>query len=260
MGHGGGGSERWLLTYADMITLLMVFFIVLFSIARLDLEKYDKLAHSLHQAFGGGEEIFSVLGAGAAGRWDSEFSKPAQLDFPVRSSFDQVDVSHELGAAITRAGMQGEISVRTVVEGVIVSLSAELIFAPGSAEIQPTGKHPLDDIAGVLASMVNPLRVEAHTDDRPTNNPMYPTNWELSTARAVSIVRYLMQAGIAPARLSAAGFASYQALLPNDTPEHRALNRRATIVILYPMGQRSYQIDLLPELQEFKQPVLLVSE
>lgn len=257
----GGGDERWLITYADMITLLMVFFIVLFAMARVDLDKYEKLAHSLNQAFGAaGQDIFSVLGTEAVGQWESEFARPAQLDFPVRSAFDQVDVSRELGVAIARAGMEGEVSVRTVVEGVIVSLSAELIFAAGSAEIQPTGEHALDDIAGVLATMINPLRVEAHTDDRSTNNPMYPTNWELSTARAVSIVRHLIEAGIAPARLSAAGFAAYQPLVPNDTPEHRALNRRATIVILYPMGQRSYQIDLLPELQEFKQPVLLVSE
>lgn len=250
-----GGDERWLITYADMITLLMVFFIVLFAMARVDLEKYEKLAHSLQRAFGGTDEVFTVLSAAEGGRWEPEYTTPVQIDLPVRS-FDQVDVSRELGAAIGQAGIEGEVSVRTIVEGVIVSLSEELVFPSGSAEIHPIGRRALDKIAAVLVTMPNPIRVEAHTDDRPTNNPDYPTNWELSTARAVSIVRHLMDSGIDPRRLSAAGFASHQPLLPNDTPEHRAINRRANIVILYPMEQRNYQIDMLPELQAFKEPVL----
>lgn len=255
MGHeGGASSERWLLTYADMITLLMVFFIVLFSMAKLDLVKYEQLAHSLNRAFGGSDTIIVPISGSEGEAFDPENSRPVMIDMPT-VSYDTTDVSSELGDAISRAGIAGQVSVRTNIEGVIISLSEALVFPPGSAELQPEGKAALDDIALVLHSMPNPVRVEGHTDDRPTNNPDYPTNWELSTARAVSIVRYLVGKGISPARLSAAGMASYQPIASNDAPETRALNRRANLVIIYPLDSQEFQIDLLPELEAMRNPI-----
>lgn len=192
-GKGGGGSQRWLLTYSDMITLMMVFFVMLFSTAQIDLEKYRRVAQSLQRAFGGGSGAIIVpISEEEGGSWESEYSKPVLIEAPT-VSYDPTDVSSELGDAIARAGIEGQVSVRTHIEGVIISLSEDLIFPPGSAELQPKGKEALDDIAAVLHTMPNAVRVEGHTDDRPTNNPDYPTNWELSTARAVSIVRYLVE-------------------------------------------------------------------
>ncbi len=255
MAHGGGSSsERWLLTYSDMITLLMVFFIVLFSIARLDMVKYQKLAGSLNRAFGGAGAIIVPISEEQGGAWESEYTKPVLIEVP-SASYDPTDVSAELGDAIARAGVAGQVSVRTHIEGVIISLSEDLVFPAGSAELQPEGKAALDDIALVLHAMPNAVRVEGHTDDRPTNNPAYPTNWELSTARAVSIVRYLIEQGVSPARLSAAGMASYQPLVPNDTPEQRAMNRRASLVIIYPIDSHDFQVNLLPELNAMKRPI-----
>ncbi len=252
---GGGGSRRWLLTYSDMITLMMVFFVMLFSTAQIDLKKYRRVAESLQRAFGGGTNAIIVpISEEEGGAWESEYSRPAFIEAP-SASYDPTQVSAELGDAIARAGIAGQVSVRTHIEGVIISLSEDLIFPPGSAELQPQGKQALDDIAAVLLTMPNAVRVEGHTDDRPTNNPDYPTNWELSTARAVSIVRYLITKGITPERLSAAGMASYQPLVPNDTAEQRAMNRRANLVIIYPLDSHEFRVNLLPELEAMRNPV-----
>jgi len=249
-------SNDWTLTYGDMITLLMVFFVILWSMARIDLEKYQRVAEAMRMTFrgAGSDLIFDIMG-GEGGTWASEYSRPVQMEMPM-VAYDQRDVSSELGNAIASAGLEGKVSVRTHIEGVIVSLSEELIFPPGSAELQPAGRRALERIAGVLADMGDhPIRVEGHTDDAPTGNPLYPTNWELSAARAISIVRFLIDRGVDPARLSAAGYASYHPLYPGDSPEERIRNRRAQIVVIYPLEERSYQVQVLPELSELRRPV-----
>jgi len=239
-----------------MITLMMVFFVMLFSTAQIDLRKYQRVAESLQRAFGGGSGALIVpISEAEGGAWESDYTKPVFVEVP-SASYDPTDISAELGNAISQAGIAGQVSVRTHIEGVIVSLSEDLIFPAGSAELQPKGKEALDDIAAVLHTMPNAVRVEGHTDDRPTNNPEYPTNWELSTARAVSIVRYLIEQGISPSRLSAAGMASYQPLVSNDTADGRAMNRRANLVIIYPIDSSDFQVNLLPELEAMKSPVI----
>lgn len=251
----GGGSQRWLLTYSDMITLMMVFFVLLFATAQIDLKRYQQMAESLHRAFGGQSDAIIVpISEEEGGAWEEEFTRPVLIEAPT-VSFDTTDVSAELGNALAQAGIEGQVSVRTHVEGVIISLNEDLIFPPGSAELQPRGKKALDNIATVLHTMPNPVRVEGHTDDRPTNSPIYPTNWELSTARAVSIVRYLIEKGVSPSRLSAAGMASYQPLVPNDTAERRAMNRRANLVIIYPIDNHEFRVTLIPELEAMRSPI-----
>jgi len=258
---GGGSEERWLISYADFITLLFVLFVVLYAMANMDMEKYKKLAVSLNQGFGGSGTGLTIdlIGLPQPAQLAAEHSKPAVLDFPVHT-YDQLDVSAELGNAIARAGIQGQVSIRTHIEGVIVSLDEELVFPSGSAEIQPRARVALDSIAEVLLALPNHIRVEGHTDDRPTNNPAYATNWELSTSRATSIVQYLIEKGIQPERLSVAGYASYRPLYPNDSPEHREANRRASIVIIYSLDQQDFRIEPFPELQALKQPVMPSAE
>lgn len=255
MSHGGGGQERWLISYADFITLLMVLFVVLYSMANVDMAKYRLLAESLNRAFGGSGSMVDLVGEMQPARLEAEHSKPAVLDFPL-VAYDQLDVSAELGNALAQAGIEGEVSVRTNIEGVIVSLSEELVFPSGGADIQHRARAALDSVAQVLAGLPNHIRVEGHTDDRRTNNPAYGNNWELSTARAISIVLYLTEKGIDPSRLSATGYASYRPLFPNDLPEHRQANRRASIVIIYPLERHDFRIERFPELQALREPVL----
>ncbi len=250
-GHGGASEERWLLTYSDMITLLMVFFIVLYSMAQIDAKKYQQVAESLHRAFGvpGGSVISAGIGSGGG---EGE-AKPAPIafdDLPPRQR-DYLDISTELAGQATAAGLGADVSVTTNVEGILISVSESLLFAPGSTVLQPQAQATLDRIAAVLRPLPNAIRVVAHTDDVPTEYPYYISNWELSAARAVVIVRYLSEeAGIAPERLTAAGQAQYHPLFPNDTREHRARNRRAEIVVIYPIEQENIGPNLIPDLSQ----------
>jgi chemotaxis protein MotB len=250
--EGKENSERWLLTYSDMITLLLVFFIVLYSMANIDKKKFETVAQSMSRAFGqGGGMIKGIGGNGSA-------LSPAPIffaDLP-REQQDFMSVGASMAEFADKAGLTGDISVNMTYEGVVISLSDSLIFEPGLAQLSPRAKTTLQTVADVLKDLDNPIRVEAHTDNVPTNNPAYPTNWELSVARAVAIVRFLSEdCGIAPERLSAAGYGEYQPLVPNDTREHRAINRRAEIVVLYPVEKEQMSLGPLINPQSSLTPV-----
>lgn len=226
--------ERWLITYADMITLLLVFFIVLYSAANTDLKKFSLVAQSMSRAFGRGTGGGWIgIGAGSSG-----MPSPIMLTDLPRQQQDFMAVGAELAEFSDKAGLTGEIAVNMTYEGVVISLSEALIFEPGGALLSPRAKSTLWAVAEVLGDLPNPVRIEAHTDNVPTNNPLYPTNWELSVARAVTIVRFLAEeCGVSPERLTAAGAGEFRPMMDNNSREHRAINRRAEIVILYPMEQ-----------------------
>jgi chemotaxis protein MotB len=246
-----------MLTYGDMITLLLVFFILLWSMARVDVERFQVMADRFGRTFGGGGSgaTFSILDEETVTSWSTEYSVPTELDMPMRS-YDAMDVTTELGNAVAAAGIEGDISIRTHMEGVIVSLQESLIFPPGGAELHPAGKAVLDSIIEVMAGMPNPIRVEGHTDDRPTQDPIFASNWELSAARAISIVRYMETKGIDPSRLSAIACGPYQPMFPNDTPENRRRNRRASLIIVYPLDKQDYAVRSFPELAELENPLI----
>jgi len=233
-------AERWLLTYSDMITLLLALFIVLYSFANLDLKKFEAVAASISQAFGYGSGTGILPGLkGSSGTTH----KPMLFSDLPQQQQDFLSVGSDMAEFADAAGLSGEIGVNMTYEGVVISLSDVLTFEPGSAELTPQAKSALDAVAKVLADLDNDLRVEAHTDDLPPDNPLYATNWELSTARAVAIVRYLQEeCGIDPARLTAAGNSEYKPLVPNNSREHRAINRRAEIVILYPVDTQQFDL------------------
>lgn len=240
-------DERWLITYADMITLLMVFFIVMYSMANTDLKKFAQVAESMQIAFNvvgiGVKPGGSLVGQASSGG-DPRPSPHFFQNMPPRQR-DFIAVTSELTAFAQQAGLDGDISVNMNLEGLIISLSNTLVFEPGSTELRPEAIETLHKIAEILRMTDHRARVEGHTDNIPTNNPLYPTNWELSVMRAVTIVRYLIeQEGIAPDRLLAAGQAEFDPIAPNDSRANRALNRRADIVIIYPNDSRQFSIDL----------------
>ncbi|MHB0878682.1 MAG: OmpA/MotB family protein [Anaerolineae bacterium] len=240
--EGEENAERWLLTYADMITLLLALFIVLYSFANLDLQKFASVAESISRAFGygsGGGLLNSLSGS------VHSVTKPFLFTELPQQQQDFLSVGADMAQFADQAGLAGDIAVNMTYEGVVISLSDVLTFEAGGAELTPQAKTALDAVAVVLKDLTNSLRVEAHTDDLPTENPLYPTNWELSVARSVAIVRYLAETcGVDPARLSAAGDGEFKPLVPNNSREHRAINRRAEIIILYPVDEQ--QFDLAP--------------
>ncbi len=239
-GHEEGGDERWLLTYADMITLLMIFFIILYSMANTDLKKFAQVSASIKKGFNVPTDKLDVFGNGTGSLLDQgglSVGEPSPIliqSLPQQQQ-DYIKLSQELSKFTQEEGLSGKLSVNTSPQGIVITLPAALLFAPGSAALQQSAEKVIDQIAKILKPLPNAMRVEGHTDNMPTNSPLFPSNWELSTARAVSVVRFLVDNDhIAPRRLQAAGMGEFHPLVPNDTRSHRAMNRRADIVVLYP--------------------------
>ena len=248
--EGHGSSERWLLTYADMITLLMVLFIVLFAIGQTDLKKFELLRTSLNNSLGGQSKVFS----GGTGVLESQPSVAAFLSNPglVAAATQALDEKNKAAAikaaeaaALTRAsqaieaalaahGLTDAVSFRIEPRGLVVTVVTDrVLFDVGSAVLRSEGQIVLDAIAPVLRNLPNDISIDGHTDNQPIGGGEYPTNWELSTARATAVLRYLIATqGMAPSRIAAAGYADTRPLYPNDTPAHMAANRRVEVVIL----------------------------
>lgn len=243
MSHGGGG-DRWLVSYADFITLLMILFLVLYSMGQTDIEKYKKLAEGLKAAFGGGpvrivDPKISQFGG------VSDDSEPAPIliaDMP-SIQISPEDVAAEISAALAQYDMVGEISVENNIEGILIALSEQLLFIPGTAQLQPEAYHVLDRIADILVVFDNEIRITAHTDDQEPKDPRFSSNWELSVGRALTIVEYLISKGVPPENLTAAGKGQYHPLYPNEGPES-ALNSRAEITVIYPVGPKLFDFDI----------------
>ena len=221
-------AERWLLTYADLITLLMVFFVLLFSMSHTDAAKFQALSASLHSAFnpsifsGGGGKQVSTAQAGGSNDSIVELQEFTSVKQTIQALEKQAKIpSQQTSTVITK-------------EGIAITVSGVLLFYNGTDQIKPDGIVLLQQIGETLKNIPNSIRVEGHTDDIAAQDSPYPTNWELSSARATGVVRFFTDTvNLAPSRLSAVGFGQYQPIVPNDSREHRETNRRAVIVILY---------------------------
>jgi len=248
--------ERWLITYADMITLLMVLFVVLFSIGQVDLAKFQALKHSLSNSLGGPAKPNPVVTGGAgvltAGSQISGAvpSGTGSLGSPVpsdqalialvrqKAAAEQATLTQaekQIEQALTNKGLQDAVTFRQEVRGLVVTVVSDNVLYPvGSAVLQPEGRAVLDALAPALAHLPNDISVEGHTDNQPiVGGGEYPTNWELSTARATAVVRYLIDAhGLVPSRLAAAGYADTRPIVPNTSASNEGLNRRVEIVVL----------------------------
>ena len=228
-GHDGGGSLRWLLTYADMITLLMAFFIMLYSMSVLNLAKFQQVAVSIKSGFGGMVEGQgrSILGS------SSQFNiKPSPIMGDTAGVPNQT--VKKIQTMIKDEKLENKVRLRVDERGLVISLSTDkVLFGPGRASLSPSAMKIIDAVAGSLKDIPNEVRVEGHTCDLPIRSSEYPSNWELSTARATNVIRYLIdKKGFQPDRLSAAGYADSRALVPNTSESNRAVNRRVDIVVL----------------------------
>jgi chemotaxis protein MotB len=266
------GSERWLLTYADMITLLMALFMVLFSISSVNISKFETLQKSLKAAFSG-----SILPGGRAilksGSESTKYHTPATSEvpaiLPVTPNIPKpIDISQALYKAAVASAAAASIEqrdfgqlkqridtyarahgfskqVQTLIErrGLVVRvLTDRLLFASGQATLKPAGLPLLREIGALLDSVDqhHPILVEGYTDDVPIASAAFPSNWELSTARATTVVRYLIARGVNQQRLGAAGYADLHPVASNATGAGKALNRRVEVVFqrLNPVSPR----------------------
>jgi chemotaxis protein MotB len=234
--------ERWLVSYADFITLLFAFFVVLFASSQSDRKKQVKLAAAMQSAFTplGAFEAHSktppLTDLSSATVTDST---PAALTLPL-PSITRMETPEETEKRLTRflaeqvaAGhiRPGSITMRITPDGLVISLHEAGFFPSGSAEIRAASIPVLSLLAATLPP--GPLRVEGHTDNVPIHTAQFVTNWELSTARATAIARLLLERGpIDPVNLSAAGYAQYHPVASNATDDGRLQNRRVDIILL----------------------------
>jgi chemotaxis protein MotB len=232
-GHDGGheNAERWLLTYADLITLLMVFFVVLYSMSQADSTKFKRISAALQSAF----NVDVLQGQSATSISDGSPEPPPPVDDLISNSeVPQVTrLQNKIQSVLDGAAQSPDVQVGTDKEGIVIRLSGSYLFDSGRAELKPNSLGVLEAIASELRPLGNEIRVDGHTDSTPIESPRYPTNWELSAARALAVTRYLSETDAIPAgRLMAAGFGEFRPIAPNDSREHRALNRRVEIHLL----------------------------
>jgi len=230
-GGEGAGMMRWLLTYADMITLLMAFFIMMYSMSVISLDKFERAASSLRSEFGPAPPS---AGSGSGGSGLLPYRAPTTGSFVPILDEDVKLVEDKLHDYIKQNQLQDLVYTKHEFRGLVISLvSDNLLFPVGEADLRPPALAILDRISELLRDIPNTIMIEGHTCSLPIHTPRYPSNWELSAARACAVVRYLIDRwNIDPVRLAATGCAASHPVAPNDTEEQRVFNRRVQIIIL----------------------------
>lgn len=223
LGLENDSHERWLLTYADLITLLLAFFIVMYSMSRIDAGRFNNVAEALQGVLKGRTVIMrgktllngEDVGGGALKIGDLRLMHAKIIQ------------------AIREAGIDQEINPIIDERGLVIHVTESALFDEGSADLEPRARRALDIVARSLKGLANGIRIEGHTDSRPIHTQRFPSNWELSTARAATVVRYFVDDHQwSPDHISALGYGEFRPLAPNDNAENMAKNRRVDIVVL----------------------------
>jgi chemotaxis protein MotB len=219
-------AERWLLTYADLITLLLAFFIMMYVFSKKDAQKYDEVASHLKTIFSGG--------TGLAGKGSVTAASP--IDMPSKGA-SSGEIKRQLESELMDSNRNkpgGEnISVLSDERGVVIRVLDKAFFDEGKAELKDGAKGALDKIVPIIKSVDNHVRIEGHTDNVPIKTNEFKSNWELSVRRATEVVRYFVEKrGLPPERISATGYAEYRPIVQNNSPKNKSLNRRIEIIVV----------------------------
>jgi chemotaxis protein MotB len=269
--HEEGGSERWLVTYADMLTLLLVLFIVLFSISVVNTSKFISLKTSLADAFGNGNKGIVSGGTGlldndstgtgrqlvmpgnpvadpsASGSQSTAADQPSSTATAAGQQIaggytqsqlaaqqqDYSAIENSITAALRAAGMAGAAQFQVTTRGLVITVVTDgLVFPGNSAILEAKGQRILAAVAPALGHESRDIEVDGYTNQQNVSTYPYPSGWELSSARASAVVRYLASNGVAEQKLSAVGFSDLHPLYPPSNPLSITLNRRVEIVVL----------------------------
>ena len=235
-------NDRWLVSYADFITLLFAFFVVLYAFAKADQKKQVQVSESIDTAFHSLGLFSGTTKRPSNGEPDSGVEKaviPTNIVMgddvlaPVRVKEDLDRIRRELEQTLSNQVATHTVSIRMGRDGLVISLREAGFFASGSATPKPDTLTTLRQVAASIGHAGYDLRVEGHTDDIPIHNSEFDSNWELSTARATRIARvFLDLKAMPPERISAAGYAEFHPVASNQTAEGRAENRRVDLIIL----------------------------
>lgn len=227
--------DRWLISYADFVTLLFAFFVVMYSISSVNEEKFKTFGNALNIALNKPSGAISPVVMPEQQALLMVDRKTARMGAQQRKIQERMkNLNTSLSQVMAGLIEQRQVSVNLTRRGVEVDISASTLFRTGEAALQPGTLDVLRKVAAVLSKEELPIEVEGHTDDVPIATAQFPSNWELSSARASSVVRLLVDNGVPAQRLAVVGLAENQPLMPNDSPENRARNRRVTITIVSP--------------------------
>ena len=217
--------DRWLLSYADFITLLFALFATMYAISSVDAEKLSKVSHALQVAFDDTSKGRSIAsGVGVMPERGSRLVAGIDGDSDVRAI-----VTHELQSELA----VHRLDITADHRGIVLSIPEAGLFPIGTDEISPAAQALIARVAASVARLPNPVRVEGHTDDMPIHTARFRSNWDLSTARASRVIEFMIEGGgIDARRLSAAGYAEFRPRVLNSSPETRKRNRRVDVVIL----------------------------
>ncbi len=227
------GGARWLTTYADMVTLILCFFVLLFSMSIVEMDKFKAAMSSLQGALG----ILEGSTTPPALPPSNDIFEPGDLQAQLLAQEMQMmrAMAAEFEQELAGMGLSEKVTVELEERGIVFRLADTVLFDIGKDELRPEAREVLLKVGELLSDLDNPIRVEGHTDNWPISTPRFPSNWELSTGRATSVVRFLIEeAGMDPKQLQAAGYGEYHPIADNDTPEGRQSNRRVDVIILRP--------------------------
>lgn len=222
-------SPAWMVTYGDMMTLLLCFFVLLFSFSSIDSEKLEQIAEALRSRIG-------ILDGGRTLSSAPIIERGLNSDMYSRNHFNTNefrDIITQLEDYIATANLHNEILLIEDDRGLTIRMTGKVLYDIGKANLKPAGIKSLEKIASFLQGISNDINVEGHTDNWPINTEEFPNNWVLSTVRATNVIAFFEgQTKISSKRLSASGYGPFRPLVGNDTAENRAKNRRVDIVVL----------------------------
>lgn len=221
--------ERWLVSYADFITLLFAFFVVMYAVSSVNEGKYKVLSESMVTAFSNNKPVgeMSVLNLPMAKKTKNIVVKEAQ------ANQDNARAYLKVANAISMAKLPVGVKISSTDRGLSIRIKDDALFQSGSASINPQMKEFIELVAGLVKDLPNLIAVEGHTDNQPIRSAAFPSNWDLSTARANVLIRYLTEElGLSQDRFSSTGYAGTRPIESNDSPKGQAENRRVEMIIL----------------------------
>ena len=239
--HEEEASEAWLLPYSDLMTLLLALFICLFAISQTDETKLSQMAQAFSSAFNmGGPSFFQGAGPGMNPSRDMLSAEDGGMEAYLAENAQMQAVKRQLDAYIEQNNLESDISTQLTEDGLMIRIKENALFPSGSAELTEGVQRIGPVIAALIAPIPQRILVTGHTDNVPITSSSYPSNWELSSARAINFMKYILSqdARMNPARFSAMGRSEYRPIADNSTEEGRAQNRRVEVLI-----ERSIHVD-----------------
>lgn len=239
--------DRWLVSYADFITLLFAFFVVMYAVSSVNEGKARQVSSAMSTAFTGVTPTVAADHSTLAPPLPllPRHSRNRTTERTVKREREQLTaMARELLNVLGPLVSQGKVRVTQGARGIIVEINASVLFAPGDAKLSPASVEALGAVAKVLQKDAHAVQVEGHTDNLPIATSFYPSNWELSSVRASSVVRLFVEQGIAPARLTAIGHGANRPVANNNSAEGRVRNRRVQLMILSNLPDSTQEVPL----------------